>query len=219
MQRTILEDRWICYVRRCGKRNRTDFYWVMVLLSIQCESSSSLKCPNTTYTANIFRPKCFSSFLWIKYVLRIREHSDTKHYTWRIVIVQNLYEFSQFFLSDFLSSKCFNTLNIQNILGGKCFNANKLYTTENVVYNFINEMIILLIKIITVAKLWRKHFNKDLLVTKKDSEDFKNSTKCWICNNTYVDGDVKVRGHCRITGNYRGSDSCNINVKLNRFRT
>ena len=123
------------------------------------------------------------------------------------------------FLSDFLSSKCFNSTNFQSILRVKCFNAPKLYTTENVVYNFINEMIILLIKTITVVKLWKKHFNKDLLVTKKDSEDFKNSTKCWICNNTYVDGDVKVRGHCRVTGNYRGSDSCNINVKWNHFRT
>ena len=33
----------------------------------------------------------------------------------------------------------------------------------------------------------------------------------------YVDGDVKVRDHCHITGKYRGSvhRDCNINVKLN----
>ena len=35
-------------------------------------------------------------------------------------------------------------------------------------------------------------------MAKKDDEDFKNSTKCWICDNVYVDGDVKVRGHCHI---------------------
>ena len=31
------------------------------------------------------------------------------------------------------------------------------------------------------------------------SED-NRSTKCWICNNDYVDNDVKVRDHCHITG-------------------
>ena len=30
-----------------------------------------------------------------------------------------------------------------------------------------------------------------------------NSTKCWICYFTYVDGDVKVKDHCYITGKYR----------------
>ena len=28
--------------------------------------------------------------------------------------------------------------------------------------------------------------------------NFENSTKCWICDNGYVDGDVKVRDHCRM---------------------
>ena len=54
-------------------------------------------------------------------------------------------------------------------------------------------------------------------MNKEDSEDFKNSTKCWICDNDYVDNDVKVRDHCHITGKYRGSAhrDCNINLKLN----
>ena len=29
---------------------------------------------------------------------------------------------------------------------------------------------------------------------------FKNSTKSWICDNDYVDSDVKVRYHCQVTG-------------------
>ena len=63
----------------------------------------------------------------------------------------------------------------------------------------------------------KRHFNKELVMTKKDNEDFKNSNKCWICANTYVDGDVKVRDHCHATGKYRGSvhRDCNMNVKLN----
>ena len=60
----------------------------------------------------------------------------------------------------------------------------------------------------------KKHFNKKLVMTKEDYEDFENSTKCWICDSNYVDGDVKVRGHCHITGKYNCSTHrvCNINV-------
>ena len=54
-------------------------------------------------------------------------------------------------------------------------------------------------------------------MTKEDNEDFENSIKCWICDNDYIDTDVKLRDHCHITGKYGGSShkDCNINVKLN----
>ena len=63
----------------------------------------------------------------------------------------------------------------------------------------------------------KKHFNKEVIMTKEDNEDFTNSTKCWICENDCIDNDVKVRDHCHITGKYRGSShrDCNINPKLN----
>ena len=63
----------------------------------------------------------------------------------------------------------------------------------------------------------KNHFKKELAMTKEDSEDFKNSTKCWICDNDYIDKDVKLRDHCHITGKYRGSPhrDCNINLKFN----
>ena len=63
----------------------------------------------------------------------------------------------------------------------------------------------------------KKHFNRKLVMTKEDNEDFKNSFKCWICDNDYVDNDVKVRDHCHITGKYRGfaHRDCNVNLKLN----
>ena len=52
----------------------------------------------------------------------------------------------------------------------------------------------------------------------KNIENFKNSTKCWIYDNNYVDNEVKVRDHCHISGKYRGSAhrDCNINLKLNQ---
>ena len=61
-----------------------------------------------------------------------------------------------------------------------------------------------------------KYFNK-ALVDNEDNADFENSTKCWICDSSYVDGDVKVRYHCHITRKYSASahSDCNINVKLN----
>ena len=39
----------------------------------------------------------------------------------------------------------------------------------------------------------KKHFNQEFVMTKEDNHDFKNSTKCCICDNGYVDNDVKVR--------------------------
>ena len=62
----------------------------------------------------------------------------------------------------------------------------------------------------------KKHFNKELVMTEKDNEDFENATKCWISDNDYIGNDLKVK-YCRITGKYRGSahTDCSINVKLN----
>ena len=54
----------------------------------------------------------------------------------------------------------------------------------------------------------KRHFNKEPVMTKTMMDFF---------DNTYVDGDVKVRDHCHITEKYRSSArrNCNINVKLN----
>ena len=63
----------------------------------------------------------------------------------------------------------------------------------------------------------KKHFNKEIVITKVVNEDFESSTICWICDNDYIDDNLKVRDHCHITGIYRDSahGDCNINVKLN----
>ena len=60
----------------------------------------------------------------------------------------------------------------------------------------------------------KKHFNKEIVMTKEDSEDFKNSTKCWVCDNDYLDNDVKISDHCHITGKYRGSTHTDWNTNL-----
>ena len=63
----------------------------------------------------------------------------------------------------------------------------------------------------------KKYFKKKVIMIKKDNEDFKNSTKYWICD-VYVEGGGKVRYHCYITGKYRGSAhrDGDINVILER---
>ena len=90
----------------------------------------------------------------------------------------------------------------------------KPYLSEDALYIFINSML-------RKSKYYRDvveiYFNKELVMTKKDNEHFENSIKCWICDNAYVDSDVKVRDHCHIIGKYRGPvrRDCNIKVKLN----
>ena len=63
----------------------------------------------------------------------------------------------------------------------------------------------------------KKHYNIKLVITKEDDEHSENSPKCWICDDTYVDGDVEVRYHHHITGKYKGSAyrDCNINIRIN----
>ena len=58
---------------------------------------------------------------------------------------------------------------------------------EGTVYNFINSMVE---ESQHCSDVMKKHFNKELVMTKKDNNDFENSMKCWICDNAYVDGDV-----------------------------
>ena len=57
----------------------------------------------------------------------------------------------------------------------------KPYLGKDEVYNYINSMI-------KGSKYWsgmmKKRFNKELVVTEEDNEDFESSTKYWICNNS-----------------------------------
>ena len=89
----------------------------------------------------------------------------------------------------------------------------KAYLGKVAVYNFINSMI----EESKYCNEVMNIFTKKLVMTKKENEDFKNSTKCWICDNDYIDTVVKVRDYCHITGKYKGSAyrDCNINLKLN----
>ena len=62
-----------------------------------------------------------------------------------------------------------------------------------------------------------KHFNKTLIMSAEENEEFERNNVCWICDKL-IDFDQKVRDHCHITSIYKGAAhwSCNINLKISK---
>ena len=57
-----------------------------------------------------------------------------------------------------------------------------------------------------------KNTNKDIIMTEKDEEDYRNIKNCRFCEK-FIESD-KVRDHCHLTGKFGGPahSKCNINV-------
>jgi hypothetical protein len=55
---------------------------------------------------------------------------------------------------------------------------------------------------------------KDMIITMEQQQEFKHSTRCWICRQKYKDNDIRVRDHDHISGLYRGSAHSKCNLKL-----
>ena len=60
----------------------------------------------------------------------------------------------------------------------------------------------------------KKHFDKPLVMTEVDEQNFKTMYGCHICGEKYTDKDARVRDHCHITGEFRGSAHQECNLKL-----
>ena len=62
----------------------------------------------------------------------------------------------------------------------------------------------------------KKHFNKNLIMSEEEEEEFQSSNTCWICEKLIDNDDEKVRDHCHVTGKFRGAThwSCSINLQL-----
>ena len=86
-----------------------------------------------------------------------------------------------------------------------------IYRGENAVYKFMEKMLEEVKYCKTVIK---KHFNKPLVMTEVDEQNFKTMDGCHICGEKYTDKDVHVRDHCHITGKFRGSAHQECNLKL-----
>ena len=62
----------------------------------------------------------------------------------------------------------------------------------------------------------KKHFNKGLVMTAEQNEEFERTNICCICGKLIDIGGNKVRDHFHITGKYRNVAHwpCNINLKI-----
>ena len=58
----------------------------------------------------------------------------------------------------------------------------------------------------------KKHFNKDLIMSVEEEQQFWSSNTCWICEKLVDNDHEKVRDYCHVTGKFRGAAhwSCNI---------
>ena len=90
----------------------------------------------------------------------------------------------------------------------------QIYRGENAVYKFMENM---LEEVNWCKSIINKHFNKPLIMTKENKRDFKKATKCYICDKPYNNNDIRVRDHCHITGEFRGSahQDCNLKLRIN----
>ena len=90
----------------------------------------------------------------------------------------------------------------------------QVFRGENAVYKFMENM---LEEVDWCKQTMEKHFNKPLVMTEENETDFQKATKCHICDRQYQDKDIRVRDHCHITGEFRGSahQDCNLKLQIN----
>ena len=87
----------------------------------------------------------------------------------------------------------------------------RIYRGENAVYKFMEKM---LEEVEYCKAVIKKNFNKPLVMTEVDEQNFKTMDGCHICGEKYIDKDVRIRDHCHITGKFRGSAHQECNLKL-----
>ncbi|WAR04325.1 hypothetical protein MAR_019694 [Mya arenaria] len=81
----------------------------------------------------------------------------------------------------------------------------KVYLGINAIYRFIQDM---LKEEKYCAKMMDNHFNKEMVITPEQEQEFKKSKVCHFCKRKYIDSDYvfnkPVRDHCHALGLYRG---------------
>ena len=89
----------------------------------------------------------------------------------------------------------------------------KVFRGEKAVHKFMKDM---LAEVKYCKKVVKTHFTKPLEMTDEDEESFQRAEECHICKTPYAASDVRVRDHCHVTGEYRGSahEDCNLNFTL-----
>ena len=87
----------------------------------------------------------------------------------------------------------------------------QIHRGKNAVHKFMENM---LEEVDWCKSIIKKHFNKPLEMTEENEIDFQKATKCHICDQQYIDKDIRVKDHCHITGEFRGSAHQDCNLKL-----
>ena len=90
----------------------------------------------------------------------------------------------------------------------------QLYRGEKAVYKFMENI---LEEVKYCKRVMKKYFNKPLRMTEENEQEFKKATTCHICDKKYTEKDIRVRDHCHITGEFRGSahQECNLKLRIN----
>ena len=57
-----------------------------------------------------------------------------------------------------------------------------------------------------------------MMMTDEDKINFDGATRCWICQKDFVDGDQKVRNHCRYSGKFCGAAHNSFNLLFRKPR-
>ena len=86
----------------------------------------------------------------------------------------------------------------------------QIYRGENALHKFMEKML----EVQWCRKITKKRFNKLLIMSDEDEENFKKADKCHICDKKHSQKDIRVRDHCHITGKYRGYAHQDRNLKL-----
>ena len=76
-----------------------------------------------------------------------------------------------------------------------------VFRGENAAYEFIEAI---LKEFGYCKKVTKKHFNKNLIMSEEEQEQFQSINTCWIYEKLIDDDDEKVRDHCHMTGNMSG---------------
>ena len=89
----------------------------------------------------------------------------------------------------------------------------QIYRGESAVYKFMEAM---LDEVKYCKNTIKTCFKKPLKMTEDDENEFQKAEACHICDIEYTEKDIRVRDHCHITGQYRGSahQDCNLKLKL-----
>ena len=85
-----------------------------------------------------------------------------------------------------------------------------LYREKNAVYKLIQSIFN---EYSYCRFVMKKHFNKNLIMSAEENEEFEKSNISWICSKL-IENEDKVRDHCHITGKYSGAAHWKCNIKL-----